>query len=471
MRTCDSASIPERFMRAAARKSTSRPIVSGTSKALEKRNAEKQEHDSKWIKPGALDRWGQQQRLQEKTNDAAACEAAAPAPCECPPPEPVPCTTDITEDQRLALVFYRKLITTLFARDQLQKDPEDDDNYTTDLLLKLTSRQLNTLLDEQSAVREINWVVSQILIEPANFRRKSIARENQCERLYDMLMQLLEATTLHALMPVVLLLATFYITRLIGRFTRMHPFVVFLLLLVSITVCKNWQECNEKLANKALQGLMEASPPSTISRLWSFVAPGKTHSDGMPLPICDPLQVLIESTVSLKGMYFKATFREFIDAYKESTKDAGYFETIVIGLLLLGVAYVLLTTFLTVGIQSGFRTVGTIVAAKLRSPENTAAIGDAPAQQQQQQQQPSINLNIHIGENSASKVPLVELLRLESQRIEVVSEDLPTGVQAIDIKSSNEEMTTTDAKVSKAPPEKVEEVGSEVVPDGPLRDA
>uniref|UniRef100_A0A1Y9H9I1 Chloride channel CLIC-like protein 1 n=1 Tax=Anopheles farauti TaxID=69004 RepID=A0A1Y9H9I1_9DIPT len=411
-------------------------------------SAEKQKYDLNWVKPGALDRWGQQQqrqRQQDKNINAATCEEV-PAPCECPPPQPVPCTADITETQRLGIVFYRKLISTLFARDALEKDPNDDEYYTTDLSLKLTSQQLDSLLDEESTVRVLNSIVSQILAEPLNIRRRSISRVSRCERLYDMLMQLLEARILNALLPVLLLLITCYTIRMIARFTRMHPFVVFLLLILSITVCRNWQECNERLQKKSLHTLMEPQP-SGVNQVWNYFFGGRTRNDGVPLPICDPLQVLIESTISLQAVYLKATFREFVVAFRESTQDAGYFQMGMIGLLLLGFAYLLLNTFVTVGLQSSFRMVGNIVNATLLSPGRTAAIGDGPAQQQPHKPPPAVNLNIHIGETTARTVPLAELLRLESQRIEVVSEDLPTEVQVIEESSSNEE-TTTEANAS-----------------------
>ncbi|EGK97536.1 AGAP013236-PA [Anopheles gambiae str. PEST] len=405
-------------------------------------------HDPKWIKPGALDRWGQQQQQQQKERSRenpssdASCEAE-PTVCDCPPvPEPappLPCSSDVTEDQRLSLVFYRKLVRTLFARDTLVVDPAAEDFLTTGLAIRISTRQLEKLLDESTSARELNLMVSAILEQSDNTRQWVAFRENQCERLYDFLMQLFESQFLQYILPVLLMIAGCYAIRVIARITHLHPFIVFLLLSLSITVCKKWKECNENLARKTLES-MEA-PPTT--RWTSIFGTLRSRQDGAtPLPICDPLQVLVQSTVSIQADFFKSMFSEFYGAYTEYTKDAGWLERSMIGLLMLGFAYILITALVNVGISSGFQMFGTIVTSTLRS---SGPANNNGQQQQQQQQLPTVNLNFHISEGAARSISVAEMLRQESQqRIEVVSEEVAAPVQAI------EEATTVEANCSEA---------------------
>uniref|UniRef100_A0A182S8U7 Chloride channel CLIC-like protein 1 n=1 Tax=Anopheles maculatus TaxID=74869 RepID=A0A182S8U7_9DIPT len=402
-------------------------------------------HDSKWIKPGALDRWGQQQqqqqRLRTQPTDGSCDVQTELVQCDCPPPppepEPIPCSVDISEDQRLALIFYRKLIKTLFARDTLEVDAAGEEDYhTADLQLKISTRQLDKLLDDSCTAREINLIVSAVLEKSANARRSSLRRENQCERLYNFLMQCFESNILHNLLPVVLLIAICYLVRIIARIVRMNSFIVLLLLIFSINFCNKWKECNEELAKKSLQNLEEKLPRSTMM---SHVFGIGSRTEDSVLPVCDPLHVLLQSTASLQAVYFKSILKELLDAFKESTQNAGWFQTFTIGLLMLGFSYVVLSSLLTVGISSGFKMVGTVISTGLTSSGNRQAI-DNTTQQQQQQQLPAVNLNIHIGDGISRTVQLNELLRQDSQRIEVVSEE-PTAVQAIG--ESPEEKDTT----------------------------
>uniref|UniRef100_A0A2C9GQM8 Uncharacterized protein n=2 Tax=Anopheles arabiensis TaxID=7173 RepID=A0A2C9GQM8_ANOAR len=401
-------------------------------------------HDPKWIKPGALDRWRQQQQQKERSRENhpndASCEAE-PTVCDCLPvvesASSIPCSPDISEDQRMALVYYRKLVQTLFGRNT--PEPPTKNVHTIDLSLRISAREQAKLLDESTSARELNWIVSAILEQSDNTRQWVAFRENQCERLYGFLMQLFESQFLQYILPVLLMIAGCYALRVIARITHLHPFIVFLLLSLSITVCKKWKECNENLARKTLES-MEA-PPTT--RWTSIFGTLRSRQDGAtPLLICDPLQVLVQSTVSIQADFFKSMFSEFYGAYTEYTKDAGWLERSMIGLLMLGFAYILITALVNVGISSGFQMFGTIVTSTLRS---SGPANNNGQQQQQQQQLPTVNLNFHISDGAARSISVAEMLRQESQqRIEVVSEEVAAPVQAI------EEATTVEAYSSEA---------------------
>ena len=114
-------------------------------------------HDPKWIKTGALDRWGQQQQQQQKecsrenpSNDAS-CETE-PTVCDCPPvvesASSIPCSPDISEDQRMALVYYRKLVQTLFAHNT--PEPPTKNVHTIDLSLRISAREQAKLLGKNA---------------------------------------------------------------------------------------------------------------------------------------------------------------------------------------------------------------------------------------------------------------------------------------------------------------------------------
>uniref|UniRef100_A0A182LSA8 Chloride channel CLIC-like protein 1 n=1 Tax=Anopheles culicifacies TaxID=139723 RepID=A0A182LSA8_9DIPT len=382
-------------------------------------------HDSTWVKPGALDRWGQQQKQGGKLADGSCESATLPMQCDCPPPPepvpPIPCSADIIEDQRLALVFYRKLIKTLFARETLRADPATEDHYNVDLSLQITSRQLEKLLDDTSSAREVNLIVSAVLEKSSKTRRYVIFRENQCELLYNFLMQLFESKILHNALPLILLLLICFMVRIISRLTRIHSFIVFLLLILSITVSNQWKECNENLALQSLEKM--ETPPSFWKALFT------SNKADSPLPICDPLQVIVESTVKIQAVYFKRIFKEILDTFKESTKDAGYIQSFIIGMLLLGFTYILITTLLSVGVRSGFDLFGNLVTTGMQSSRNTAAVGSESANNPQPQQLPAFNLNLHIGDSIAKTVPLNQILQQENQRIEIVQDAETTAIE------------------------------------------
>uniref|UniRef100_A0A182FPX9 Uncharacterized protein n=2 Tax=Anopheles albimanus TaxID=7167 RepID=A0A182FPX9_ANOAL len=194
--------------------------------------------------------------------------------------------------------------------------------------------------------------------------------------------------------------------------------------------------------------------------------------------MCDPLQVLVESSVTVQVTYFKALFKEFLVTYNESTQDLGYWNRIIIGLLLLGFAYILVSTILQVGIHAGFQVAGNIVIAGLFGPRTNAAIANEPASNNQQpqianaSQIPALNFNIHLGDTVTSlRQSRAELLRLESQRIEEI-EDEPT-VEAIEsgndtkgesrVKDNGEENLVASVEVK---PETNDDTKSNAQPDG-----
>uniref|UniRef100_A0A182PGU1 Chloride channel CLIC-like protein 1 n=1 Tax=Anopheles epiroticus TaxID=199890 RepID=A0A182PGU1_9DIPT len=377
--------------------------------------------DAKWVKPGALDRWKEQQRKERyrESGDNPNCEAQAEAPfeCNCPPPleppPPAPCSPDITEEQRLSLVFYRKLITTLFARDNLLTDPAAEDFLTTDLSLRISTRQLERLLDETSSARELNSIVAAVLEQASSTRRNTHYRENQCERLYMFLMQSFGSRIIDHLLPVLLLVTGCYIIRIISRVTHIHPFIAFLLLILSITVCNKWKECNENLARRSLRNM------DSTSSSWTHIFGIRRNDVTSSLAICDPTKVLVESTVSIQAEYFRSIFKEFLDAYNKATQDLWFPQRMVVGLLMLGFAYVVIMSLLQVSVRSGFELFGTMVTSTMSRASGTAApaaIGDGP-----QQQLPAINLSINIGDSTARSIALSEMLRQESQRIEDVA--------------------------------------------------
>uniref|UniRef100_A0A182YAE4 Uncharacterized protein n=1 Tax=Anopheles stephensi TaxID=30069 RepID=A0A182YAE4_ANOST len=421
---------------------------------------ERRRQEASWIKPGALDRWGQLQG-RHRTEPSAGSGGDA-LQCDCPPPpEPTPASANAGEDERLALVFYRKLIKTLFARDTLTVDGADQqDYYTTEWHLKISNRQLEKLLDDSCSAREINLIVSAVLGTSSSARRSSIFPENQCERLYNFLMQLFGSKILHNLLPVVLLIAACFLVRIIARITRLNSLLVVVLLAFSINFCSKWKECNENLAMQSLQNL-EKPPTSTV---WTFVS-GTRPDGGDPLLVCDPLHVFLQSTASIQAVYFRSVFKELLDTFNETTRGAGWFQTAVTGLLMLGFCYMVLSSLMTVGLSSGFQMVGSVISAGIQSSRTRLAAGNEPVANnaQQQQQLPAVNLNFHIGDGLARSVSFRELVRQESQRIETVSNE-PTAVQAIEEENGDEVVealasTTTTAATA----DKVEELNGKTV--------
>uniref|UniRef100_A0A182K9H2 Chloride channel CLIC-like protein 1 n=1 Tax=Anopheles christyi TaxID=43041 RepID=A0A182K9H2_9DIPT len=411
--------------------------------------------DPRWIKPGALDRWGQQQQHHKEHLRENPDQLCPPTP---EPTPPASCSPDITEDQRLALVFYRKLVGRLFARDTLLVDPTTDEFLTTDLSLRISTRQLEKLLDESTTARELNLIVSAVLEQSSKARQKMIFLENQCERLYDFLMTLFESRILYNLLPVVLLIAGCFIVRFISRITRMNSFLVFFLIILSITVCNKWKECNENLARQSLQGMEMATKKS-----WMNVFGIASRNDGTPsLAICDPLQVLVESMVSIQTVYFKSIFKELWNQYTESTEGLWWHDKIFVGIFILGFVYIFITTILPVGVRSGFEMFGSMVTSTMHSSgPAAAAAGNGPVNNNVPPL-PTLNLNIQISDGGARSIALAEMLRQENQRIEIVSEEVAAPVQAITdtttsmVEANSLETTTT------APKPKLEEVASKV---------
>ncbi|XP_050101444.1 uncharacterized protein LOC126581671 [Anopheles aquasalis] len=368
----------------------------------------------KWIKPGALDRWTQKQQTREQTDSVPTLE------CPKCPPDATTATACNTadEEQQLALVFYRKLVKTLFASDILQLHPSGS-YYESELTVKVTSRQMKKLTEDLDSPRAIDAIVSEIFEQSANIRRQILRKEDRCERLYVFLLGIIESAFLQSILPILLVITGCLALRVISHFTRIHPFVLFLLLVLCFTVVGKWRECNAKLQKKTLEDMRMG-----------------IDTEGAPT-MCDPLQVLVESSVTVQITYFKALFKEFLHTYNESTQGLGYWNRILIGVLLLGFAYILVSTILQVGINAGFQVAGNIMIAGLFGPRTNAAIANEPPSNNQQPQNgnapqiPALNFNIHLGDTVASlRQSRAELLRLESQRIEEILDE-PT-VQAIE---------------------------------------
>uniref|UniRef100_A0A2M4DG92 Chloride channel CLIC-like protein 1 n=1 Tax=Anopheles darlingi TaxID=43151 RepID=A0A2M4DG92_ANODA len=375
--------------------------------------------DPKWIKPGALDRWTQKQQMREQTDNA--CDSVPPLECpKCPPVEANSAECKPTdEEQQLALVFYRKLVKTLFASNILQLDPSGS-YYENELTLKITPRQLNKLTADLDAPRTIDAIVSEIFEQSASLRRRILQKENRCERLYVFLQGIMESVFLQAVLPILLVIAGCCVLRVVSSFTRIHPFLLFLLLILCFTVTNKWRECNAKLQKQVLEDMHRGISTEAASTM------------------CDPLQVLVESSVTVQATYFKALFKEFLHTYNESTKGLGFWHSMLIGALLLGFAYILVSTILQVGIHSGFQVAGNIVIAGLFGPRTNAAIENQPIDYNNQQPQianppqiPALNINIQLGDAVASaRQSRTELLRAESERIEEIVDE-PT-VEAIE---------------------------------------
>ncbi|XP_058062252.1 uncharacterized protein LOC131212411 [Anopheles bellator] len=371
----------------------------------------------KWIKPGALDRWEQEQQQKQRQQTEESCEARLPIQCDCPAlPEPAATSdkTDADKEQELAVVLNRKIVNALFDSDGLRLD-ESGDFYQSELTLTITHRQLEKLKKSDASVKSIDSILSEIFEQSSNKRRKILWREKNCERLHFFLLNIAESVFLQTVLPILLLLSACYLVRLIARFTHIQPIVVFFLLIICSTICRKWVACNDNLAKKTLQHLGK-DPRETSSSLWGRFTSVFGSSSGQ---ICDPVQVLVESMVSLQAGYLKASFKELVDTFKESTEGAGYIETIVIGFLLLGFAYILITTCLDVGIRSSFLMVGNVVSRGIRGSTTTGAhAGD-----QNPPQLPAMNFNIHINDTAARVVPAItEVVRTDTQRIELVTE-------------------------------------------------
>lgn len=185
----------------------------------------------------------------------------------------------------------------------------------------------------------------------------------------------------------------------------------------------------------ALQSLrrMETTPS-----FWkTLFGVGFAHEGDNPLPICDPLQVIVESTVKIQAVYFKSIFKELLDTFNESTKNAGFIQTTITGMLMLGFTYILITTLLSVGVRSGFEMFGNLLTAGMQSSSSRRANGAEAVNNTQPVQLPAVNLNFHIGDSIAKTVPLSEILQQENQRIEVVQE-----AEAVAIKDTPSETQT-----------------------------
>ncbi|XP_052870130.1 uncharacterized protein LOC128275610 [Anopheles cruzii] len=402
--------------------------------------------DPKWIKPGALDRWEQEQRQKQRQQTEESCEARLPIECDCPTlPEPAPTSdkTNANKEQELAVVLNRKIVNALFDNDGLRLD-ESGDFYQSELTLTITHRQLEKLNNGDASVKSIDSILSEIFEQSSKKRRKILWREKNCERLHVFVVTFAESVFLQTVLPILLLLGACYLVRVIARFTHIHPIVVFFLLIICSTICRKWVECNDNLAKKTLKQLGN-DPRTTSSNLWgSFTSLFGTSSG----QICDPVQVLVESMVSLQASYLKASFKELLDTFKESTDGAGFIQTIVIGLLLLGFAYILLTTCLDVGIRSGFLMVGNVVTRGIRGSTTTGFISDAG--NQNPPQLPAMNFNIHINDTAARVVPVItEVVRTDTQRIELVTE--PSAIEPVEDGSGDANEANT-AKAIEANP-------------------
>ncbi|XP_055636063.1 uncharacterized protein LOC129775389 [Toxorhynchites rutilus septentrionalis] len=391
--------------------------------------------DPSWEKPDAWSQYERQQRLQLA---AKAEECNCPPIVKCEPVKPCPVQpkaelSPTDENNRLGAVFYKKFVTRLFARNQLENDKESG-FLLRNVQFKITPLQMNQLTQASSA-HEIDGIVSSIM-EQSHHGIYQTTAENVFWGLRAMYSSIRNSVFFFFLfVPTVGLLTGFFVVKIMSRVMHVHPLLVVFLMFIGVSYAISLNDCNQKLEMESLAKMMNpcqqrhASGGGFLGWMQRFFgedteAKCREHlreTMGASTRTCDPSEVFVEMVAKLHLKYLETFVYKMISIFNEASATSGMFGKILIGLFLLVLVYILITHGLKYGIY-GF---SSFLATYITAPGRTPAVGlggqqayaALPVGEQQQlsastSQPPSVNFHINVGRKS-KKFPRLEPSRIE----------------------------------------------------------
>ncbi|XP_058452242.1 uncharacterized protein LOC131430944 [Malaya genurostris] len=389
-----------------------------------------------WIKP---DPWSRHDREMRKKQTARAEECQCPPVPQCDPIEKSLLTTAKVEtidkpddNNRLAMVFYKKFVTRLFDDSQLM--PDDASAYLLrNVQFKVTRKQVQDLKQATTA-RDIDGIVAAIVEQSKGSGYRPVM-ESFCWNISLFFSRLSENVyLLYFLLPTVCLPAAYILVKILSRIMHIHPAIIVFLLFTTISFFITFDECNRKLELESLAKLMHhdtTNPCDTQHKANRGVTDWLTglfgQSDeakcmehlrktlGASRKICDPSQVFMVMVAKIQLSYFETFFVKIIEIFKTSTASSGFVESFLIKILLILLVYVLVKTVLKYGISGSFNFLGNMLTGSHSNgavPQNALPGGQTTQQAIPGAMPASFNFKINI-DHGRKKITRPDINRIE----------------------------------------------------------
>ncbi|XP_062563608.1 uncharacterized protein LOC134226681 [Armigeres subalbatus] len=373
-----------------------------------------------WVKPGWKDH-----HKPKPPKEPIREECKCPVVAECPKDaQPVKATG---QEDRNALVFYRKFVRRVFDEDKLIADPEDDSLKLRNIQFKISQSQINKLQEARTA-KEIDAVVTEIVEQSEGSVYYEMA-EKICWSILSLYNKAVQNTIiLYLVSPVIVILLMLSVAKVF----HIRLWILIPLLAILITYVITYRDCNNRLELESLAKLMgigydaDTCRQHTTSNFLGWIFQKDTKAECMEhlrqtyrlkRDFCDPSEVFIEMVAKLQLTYFETIVHKLLSIFKTSTSSSGFVESIFICIFILLMVYLILTVGIKYGLYASGNFMATVITSDRKAPVMNPI--DAVEQQPSLPQAPiTININVTKPKRDNSRIEPI------SNRIEEISDSV-----------------------------------------------
>ncbi|XP_058839440.1 uncharacterized protein LOC131694923 [Topomyia yanbarensis] len=395
-----------------------------------------------WIKPDPWSRYDREQ-LQKQVNRREECQCPPVPKCDpndiCPhAPVPVQTINPPDDDNRLAIVFYKKFVTWLIDDRQLVQD-DGSEYLLRNIQFKVSSKQVKDLKRAKTA-RDIDGIVSGI-VEQSEGSMYLPSVESFCWSITTFLSTIGQNVYLmYFLIPTICLPAVYFLVKILSRVMHVHPLIVVILLFITVSFAITLDECNQKLEMESLAKLMQRGTSNPcemqhnadrglygwMENLFGESSEAKCikhlrETLGASRKTCDPSHVFLEMVAKLQLRYFETFVQKMIDIFKASTASSGIVESVLITVFFILIIYILVTNGLKYGIYGAFNFLGVFLTTPRGNspPMNQNALPEGQHSQQSIAGTIPTSFNFKINIDRGRKKPS----RADINRIEEIADN------------------------------------------------
>uniref|UniRef100_A0A8D8C995 (northern house mosquito) hypothetical protein n=1 Tax=Culex pipiens TaxID=7175 RepID=A0A8D8C995_CULPI len=381
----------------------------------------------KWKRPSIWAQGGNHHHTAEQCIEYPPVEPCPP--CEAPLAPPTACQHKHCEQD---FVLFKKFLRRLFDDKRLHKDFESD-FLLGHIQLKITQHQLD-MMRQAKTTRELDGIVSSVVeqSEGGGVGYFAMATESFCWSIGELARMVgANGYFLYVFVPTLGLLGVYWLVKVNARIMGINPLVALILMALLMTYVITYRDCNRRMEADALAKMsfrdernpcqqralrntgfsgwfMDLVGGSSEARCREYI---QQQSNEDTVNLCDPSTVAIEMMAKLQMHYFETFVQKMVAIFKTSTAGSGLAGSILIGLFICVLLYILVTTGVKYGIYGGFNFLGACLTGGTRPAHSSNAL---PAGQQQQL---PITLNINLTHPAGSISS-----RIDTNRIEEIAE-------------------------------------------------
>uniref|UniRef100_A0A1Q3EXM3 Uncharacterized protein n=1 Tax=Culex tarsalis TaxID=7177 RepID=A0A1Q3EXM3_CULTA len=386
--------------------------------------------DPNWKQPGI---WSSPGNHHQSAEQGGECPPVEPCPpCEVVSPDPGACPQRHGEQE---FVLFKKFLRRLLDDKRLRKDFESN-LLLRHIELKITQHQLDRLRQAKT-IRELDGIVSSVVeqSEGDGAGYFAMATESFCWSIGELTRIVgRNGYFLYVFVPTLGLIGVYWLVKANARIMGIHPVVALILMTLLMTYVISYRDCNRRLEADALTKMnfrdernpckqhalrntgfsgwfMDLVGGSNEARCREYI---QQNANQDAVHFCDPSTVAIEMMAKLQMHYFETFVQKMVGIFKTSTAGTGIVGSILIGLFICVLLYILVTTSVKYGLYGSFNFLAACVTGgpRVAHPSN-----DLPANQQQM----PITLNINLNHPAAGSIST----RIDTNRIEEIAEPIP----------------------------------------------